>query len=479
MLVETLSALVLLALPQNDPAQTATPRHPARPDLHVPTGRSGVVVVGLPHAAGIQPLVAQGSPRSHDANATQDPARPQNETTIALDPLQPLNLVAGTNDYRNGDTDAGLALSFDGGLTWSASTLASLNGASAKYSTQGDPSLAAYPGGTFYYAYIDFNRNDDQNRLCVARSTDGGATWPQVGVVIDHSGGGSHDFEDKELLAVDTTGGAFDGNVYVAWTRFPASAPNRVMFSRSTDGGTTYSSPAQISDFADGGYQGTSPVVGPNGTVYVAFYHFGTVQIDKSTDGGATFGADVTVAPINDISSPIPGSAFRTFSFPNLAVDRSGTATDGNLYVVWADESGPTGDPDILFTRSLDGGASWSTPIRVSDDTNAAYQFMPAIAVSPDGTITVSFSDERAAPGTGFYDVYITQSFDGGQTFRRNARINREPSDSSMDGFSGTFIGDYTGIAASNTLFAPYWTDCRPSNGNAEGYVRALRMRRP
>jgi hypothetical protein len=442
------------------------------------SGRSGVVVMGAPRDAGPE-RIGQGWPGSRNRNTTQDP-RPQNETTVALDPLAPLNVVGGTNDYRYGDAQAGVAVSFDGGLTWTADTLDGLDPLTGKYGAQGDPSVAAYPGGVFYYSYIDFNRGDAQNRLCVARSSDGGLTWPQVGVVVDNAGPGSHPFEDKELIAVDATGGAFDGNVYIAWTRYdPGFFTNRVMVSRSTDGGATFSAPAQISDLADGCYQGTSPAVGPNGEVYVAWYHCSTIQLDDSGDGGATFGADVTVAAVNDISNPIPGSSFRVFTFPSLAVDTSGGANDGTLYVVWADESGPTGDPDILLARSTNGGVTWSAPIRVSDDTNASYQWMPAIAVGPDGTVTVSFLDERDFPGTGQYHAYATQSTDGGLSFRRNARVSNEASNSFLDGFGGGFIGDYSGVAVARNRFVPYWSDCRPSNGNAEGYARVLRVSRP
>lgn len=470
---------VSLALASGPGARQRSPGsrvHAARGDTaHVDPPRSGVVEVGRPHLAPAR--LAGAAPYGPDHNASNDGAA-QNETWIALDPADPLNLVAGANDYRNGDAGAGVYASFDGGLTWTSSTLANLDPLSAKYDAQGDPAIAAYPGGVFYYAYIDFSRSDDQNRLCVARSVDGGLTWPQVGVVMDHPGpGAAHDFEDKELLAVDATGGAHDGNVYIAWTRFPTMGGNGIHVSRSIDGGATFSAPLQISD-SNGGYQGTAPGVGPSGELYVVWYRGIEHQIDVSTDGGLTWGTDRLVAPVNSISSPLPGASFRLNSFPALAVDRGAGPNAGNLYVVWADESGPTGDPDVLLTRSIDGGVTWSTPIRVSDDANGEYQWYPAVAVAPDGVVTVSFFDRRDNPGTELYDVYVTQSLDGGLTFSRNVRVSTRTSDAALDGFGGAFLGDYSGLAAVRGRVTPCWTDTRPASANAEVHVRPLRWLR-
>jgi hypothetical protein len=466
-MIQLLPPLVLALFPVPQQRASTPPAHPVRTD----PPRSGVVEAGRPLVA--QPRVAGGATRRADRNAS-DEGTSQNETWISVDPTNPLNLVAGANDYRGGDAAGGVYASLDGGLTWTSSTLAMLDPIQAQYDAQGDPALAAYPGGVFYYAYIDFNRTDDQNRLCVARSSDGGLTWPQVGVVMDHSGPGSHDFEDKELIAVDTTGGAHDGNVYIAWTRFLAGGGNRIMLSRSTDGGATFSAPLQISD-STGGYQGTAPAVGPNGELYVA-WHRGDIELDVSLDGGLTWGTDRFVAAVDNVPSPLPGASFRLNSFPALAVDTSGGPNNGNLYVVWADDSGTTGNPDVLLTRSTNGGTTWSPPIRVSDDTNGEYQWYPAIAVDSAGVVTVSFFDRRADPGSQLYDVYVTQSLDGGLSFRRNVKVSLETSNAALDGFGGAFIGDYSGLAVSRGRVTPCWTDTRPSNANAEAYVRPLRV---
>lgn len=420
------------------------------------------------------PIVGHVPAPSFERNTTQDP-RPQVGTVMALDPWQPSNLVGAVNWQSGPDFRAGLVLSFDGGAHWSATTLDVLNPAAGVYQSQAIPALSSYPGGVFYYAYTDYNTNDQQNRLCVARSSDGGLSWPQVTVVIDRTGPGSLPFEDKSTVAADGTGGPFDGRVYLAWARLPVTASPRIVFRSSTDGGATFPGELQISD-STGGYNGVASGIGPNGEVYVVWRHDDRLELDVSLDGGATFGSDRLVATIDPLPSPLPGPGFRMFNLPSLAVARSGPDA-GALYVVWADESGgPGGTPDVLFSRSGDGGSSWSAPVRVSNDTNGSHQFFPVIAVAPDGTITVAFFDQRNFPGTRRYDVYLTQSTNAGLSFNPNGRMDSAFSNAV---FTGTYVGDYMGLAVADGVQVPYWTDVRASTRNAEGFARAMRVRRP
>jgi hypothetical protein len=303
-------------------------------------------------------------------------------------------------------------------------------------------------------------------------------TWPTLGVVIDHSGPGGQDFEDKEYIAVDNTGGAYDGNVYVTWTRFPLADYTRIMFSRSTNGGITYSTPVQISNSTQS-YQGSVPAVGPNGEIYVAWYHAEKIEVDRSTDGGITWGNDVVVDNITSIPDPLPGAWFRVNSFPTIAVDRSGGAGNGNVYVAWADGQGVGSGPDILFSRSTNGGAAWSPPLRVSDDTNQQHQWFPWMSVDPAGNIDIVFYDRRDAPGSIQFHTYRARSIDAGLSFGPNERVSDEISVATNDGFSGYFIGDYNGLCATADAVHPYWTDCRNSNANAEGYTAAMTLDDP
>jgi PKD repeat protein len=397
--------------------------------------------------------------------ANQDAtSQAQNEPSIAVNPHNPNHVVASSNDYRlvdvGLDVHPGYYVSFDGGNTWPGDGVIDLstipNGQAG-----GDPSMAIHDVNNVYFGYIAFNRTiDNAGGVYVSKSTDGGLTWGDpVPVALNTL----TIFQDKDYITVDATGGPHDGNVYVTWTRFASDYP--IYFSRSTDGGASFSAGVKISDASLNSCQGSIPVVGPNGEIYVAWLNYDTsaIRLTKSLDGGLTFSTPVKVADISEIPSPLPGGSFRNDSFPSMAVD----PTNGYVYVVWSDYR--NGDADIYFTRSTDGGTTWSTPLRINDDTlgNDFHQFFPWIATSPNGKVYASWFDSRNDPNPYqqpfIYDEYAVASTDHGATFGPNVRISEVSSDASI-GFGGQFIGDYSSLAATSNFIFPAWVDTRRSN---------------
>jgi hypothetical protein len=330
-------------------------------------------------------------------------------------------------------------------------------------------------------------------------------------------------FHDKEWGAIDTTTGKANSHtnrLYITWTRFedaPLPPASPIYEVHSDDGARTFSTPHEISGTSTlcdyktggaearrcGGNQPSWPVVGPDGTVYVFFRNTDTPAENqflmvKSTDGGVTFGDPVKVADDFDVNYPtgattrpdciargqgrnrrvLSNSCFRVNSYGGPAV-----ATDGTLYLVWSDNRNGNNvhsDTDIFLVKSTDGGESWSDAIRVNQDPvgNGKDQFFPWPAVAPDGTVYVVFHDRRldttstvtahgvpiSPPGNYLVDTWVARSSDRGASWK-DFRASDVSSNFDFGFRAGIFLGDYSGMAASNDFAYPFFTDAR--NGTA------------
>jgi len=425
---------------------------------------------------------------------TFDDPQPQNEIAVAVNPLDDRNVLVGSNDYRLRAVGAsvwvGMYTTDDAGKTWTANLVPGYPGGPrgilSTYQFGGDPILAfdrdgsAYAGGIFFRGTPTGGDIRDVS-IALSRSDDGGFTWNKP--VIVAFGKAQSIFHDHPQMTADATGGAFDGNVYISWTRFGGVGQIDILVAASSDRGATWtiqqvSGPIPQGD-AQGYYQDSMVTVGPNGEVYVVwdewFLDQGAVPRTKiwmtaSRDGGATFApswvAEADVAPIS-----LPNAAYRHDTYPVAAADASTGPFRGRLYLTWADQG--TGDADILLKSSDDGGVTWSSPVRVNDDAGTAAQFFPWVAVGPDGRVDVAFYDRRDDPNDYLLNEYVARSQDGGRSF-----VNVRVSDASSDpAVWSSFIGDYNQIAAGTRMSWPAWSDFRngvPGNRNQDAYTAAV-----
>jgi len=464
--------------------------------------------------------------------------RQSNEPTVAISgAASPVTgevgdiIAGGANDYRMvphfGDAWMPVYLSFDGGATWFGAapfpsgyntmvpgfpTDTSANGINSPLKNldgSGDPVARFDAAGNLYIAGIAFNRNFDQpdkpvdNLVYVAKYTftpgtpATASTTTTAGspphftyaftTVVDRGAVGfavpnqpfgfAGEFTDKEWMEIDLnspTASPCAGNVYVSFTSFHGLAGSfPIVFSRSTNGGASFSQPRTISTGGRAGTvrtQGSDIAVASNGTVYVAYRTFASpseparVQIVKSTDCGQHWSNPVTV---NMLTAPqAPGVAFRTPTFAFVATD---TADPNIVYVAYQHF---VGDYDIYVQRSTNGGATWGPRVQVNDDPGARHQIWPTIEVS-HGALHVAWYDFRnsTTPGNEALDVFYACTNCAGNAypaFSHNVRVtdtSHQPNCRMFGGGTVAFHGDYIELDArwtgSNHVVHVLWTDNR------------------
>jgi hypothetical protein len=381
------------------------------------------------------------------------------EVAVAINPANPDQIVAAS--FQRGAPPKARAASYtyatgDGGKTWKT-----VPDPDPQNLVEGDDALAFGADGAVYHAHLSFDgiRVERPRRalsgIIVSASRDGGLTWGEPVPVIEHINSVTP-FEDKPAIVVDNAAASPNkGNVYLAWTRFDVygshdpECHSQIYFSRSTDGGKTFSMPFRISDTggdcvdSDNTVEGAVPSVGPRGEVYVVWAGPLGLVFKKSLDGGLTFGKDKVVGQMPGGWDFAVAGLDRANGMPVTGVDLSAGPNNGTLYVNWIDNR--NGDPDVFVASSRDGGETWSAPVRVNDDPvkNGKVQFFTWMSVDPaDGSVNVAFYDRRDTEGT-MTGLTFARSTDGGRTFV-NYRIDQEP-------FACNplvFFGDYLGVAA-------------------------------
>src|SRR5207244_3363113 len=334
------------------------------------------------------------------------------------------------------------------------------NGARAYYA-----GLASYNSGAR-------QGNQAPELLTVSRSDDNGTSWSAPVIAVSGHG---YTFNDKEALWADRNPNSpYFGRVYISWTQFrgiPGCA-EPVMFAYSTDGGSTWSKPDQITaahNCGIGGRQGSTIRSGPDGTVYLQWEDSdksGSIQaIAASHDGGATFSKPSTIAGLTDIAAAIPGSNFRTDSFASLAVDQ----TSGAVYAAWSDAASGVGT--IVVYKSPAGGTSWSK-VYTSPGTEG-YRFYQGLDVAPNGRIDLGYqaltADDPSKFGTGNAEVtaYYVGSTTGGTSWSAPLPVSApsDPAASAQNNLPLQFWGDYNTLVSMNTAAWFIYTDARNGVG--------------
>ena len=371
------------------------------------------------------------------------------EVSIAVNPRNPNQLAAGANINF-------LFTSSDGGMDWNWRRL------SSQYGVWGDPNLMFDDSGVLYYEHLSGQNWADSEflwRIVVQRSTDAGMTFDsgeQIGLYPPT-------MQDKAWLGLDRSQTVSRGNIFTSWneddkygSRKPSDS-SRIFFSMSTDRGLTWCNRVRVDDWggdcidSSGTVEGATTAAGPNGEIYIVWSGHNKIFFDESTNGGKSFGAERAIADQPGGWDFVVPGIFRANGFPMIVSDlNSSSPFYGRLYVTWSDQR--RGVTDIYSIYSTDGGGSWSTPVRVNNDSAMNHHFFPSMTLDPvTGHVFVVFYDRRNYLDSET-DVYLARSTDGGQSFG-NTRISQ----SAFGPDSGVFFGDYIHIAAYDHHVYPIW----------------------
>jgi hypothetical protein len=420
---------------------------------------------------------------------------PQSETFITLNTQSANSVAGGSNEifrlpmrgYSSGD----------GGASWAGVDLPLPPAIGTNGIDFGsDPSLAFDTRGNVFYSYIVvfFGAGNGINgtELAVARSNDGGKTYPSANF-FSFSSGKDH-FNDKPMIAADTNlGSPFRDNVYLTWDAASGgSSSGGIRFARSTDHGASFSVIRIDNPNGPGRSIAAQPFVGPNGEVYVAWNDIAanSIAFNRSMDGGVTFGTPSVVASKSipfDIG--IPAISFRrALIYPSCDADRSSGPHRGRLYCSWTDLASNGVNTDIFTAFSDDKGSSWSAPRRVADSLSGSvdrfYQWLSVDAVTGDANI--SFYDTRNDTTRQRFmtDVYFTRSADGSIWLSPNTRVST--TSSNEHDCNGVFpcaginygnqYGDYEGLVSFGGVSHAIWTDSRDQLNFAPGCRTNLAM---
>lgn len=418
-----------------------------------------------PRVLGANAAVAAGAedPRNIGAN---------NSPTVVANPRNADNLVL-VNRVDTPRFSCALHASFDGGATWTPAKVPFPEGEELPERCFA-PDAAFSADGTLHVSFVTLAGNGNvPNAAWVASSPDGGRI---LGTPVRVTG--RHAFQVR--LAAD---GSNAGRLYVSWLQVGAvsvlgfgQAGNPVVVSRSDDDGRTWSPPVVVSDRVRARVLAPSVAVGSGGRVHALYLDIGDDRLDyhgahegrggpaypglwslvaaRSEDGGETW----TETVVDD--GLVPAERFVALfpPAPSLAVDEE------RVYVAFHDAR--DGSADVWLWASSDAGRTFGGPRRVNDTPapDDSWQYLPMVAVAPEGRIDVVYYDRRADLDGVMNEVSLQSSHDGGRTFGARVPVSDRAFDSRI-GFGSERglpnLGSRLGVVATDRSSLVIWADTR------------------
>ena len=311
-------------------------------------------------------------------------------------------------------------------------------------------------------------------------------------------------FPDKQWMASDISAlSPYKGNVYtVLYKMFlTSSSQTGIYVVRKLPKNDHFdaATPVRVSGSESTSQQFTSIDVDDKGYVNVTYYgNKGSINsfwFTRSTNGGATFSTPVRITnftfnssaiiPTSNGANPDPVTGIttrRAYVCPLLIADKSATVNNGNLHFFFTADgisTKLTKGLDIYHTKSTNGGANWSTPKVISSnaDQDNSHQFYSSAHINNLGVLSVGFydSDPNNQP-SGYTNYMIEHSYDGGDVFTTAASASTQPTYfGSVGGRNSDFgVGEYNATLMSSSYAIPFWADGRTNEGSLRVYCRKI-----
>jgi hypothetical protein len=379
-----------------------------------------------------------------DANGNNIVGDAANECTISVDPTNGNKMTIAWrqfNDVTSNFRQGGWGYTTDGGVHWT------FPGVLQNNVFRSDPVTQSDQTGNFFYLSLQ-STWPTQTFYCddLWRSTNGGQTWTEQSP--DRSAGG-----DKAWLTIDKTNGPGHGFQYQAYDSANCAGTNAA-FQRSTNGGMTWQNGVLLPN---------SPIYGTldvdtNGNVFVGGWTGGTgfrcLRSSNAQIAGQTPTFDRNTAVNLGGGLLYPGAIYpeglagQVF----LAVDRSGGATNNNIYMLCSVQPSGRSTTDVMFVRSTDGGLTFSAPVKINDDpfNPSKWHWFGTFSVAPNGRLDAVWYDSRNAANNTDSQLFYSFSTDAGTTWSPNVAVSN--AFNPLEGYPNqNKIGDYITIVSDNT----------------------------
>jgi hypothetical protein len=453
------------------------------------------VLAGLALLLALGAVVSPGSGRLGQVVSARSPfdgcsrggldglfANAEVEPSLAIDPRDPRRLiVAYQQDRFSAGAARGLVASrsSDGGKTWARTELPfslCASGQTTGWARASDPWVSIGPDGRAYLIGLGFG-------IAVSTSTDGGRRWSAPVTLAANDG---TQLVDKCTVTADP-GRA--GVAYAVWQRYlrRSNGPpieSDTLLSVTSDGGRHWSTPrlvlAHTKDTGDVasvvlaeaggalvhlGYRQAGGVPGPGAK------NLSTLLLQRSSDGGRTWTKPRRIARIRTVGAKLRDPGSGKLIRPGVASFALGSGD--RLYAVWQDSRFSAGRVDqVAFSRSADGGRTWSKPRRL-DVGKHALGVVPTVAAA--GAV-VAVTYYAVSPGRNARDAqaWLAVSSDGGKTFKARTvgpafALGDAPllaGNPSLLVPPGLFVGDYTGLAVRKRVVYAAFATANHDSGN-------------